>query len=103
MSTTYPFLFPAAGGCVSCSEMLCSFKATLNPRDRVSFWHFWGKIMYLMYAATTCQHPRHSLKSVEKFEVKPKGSHVGFPTSQGLTSHFIPFPIPTSWAQHPSS
>nr|XP_033710557.1 ankyrin repeat domain-containing protein 24 isoform X3 [Tursiops truncatus] len=25
----------AAGGCVSCSEMLCSFKAHLNPRDRL--------------------------------------------------------------------
>ncbi|XP_041616663.1 ankyrin repeat domain-containing protein 24 isoform X5 [Vulpes lagopus] len=24
----------AAGGCISCSEMLCSFKAQLNPRDR---------------------------------------------------------------------
>ncbi|XP_044942377.1 ankyrin repeat domain-containing protein 24 isoform X3 [Mustela putorius furo] len=24
----------AAGGCISCSEMLCSFKAHLNPRDR---------------------------------------------------------------------
>ncbi|XP_069353457.1 ankyrin repeat domain-containing protein 24 isoform X1 [Eulemur rufifrons] len=24
----------AAGGCLSCSEMLCSFKAHLNPRDR---------------------------------------------------------------------
>ena len=37
---TYPpfSLFPAAGGCISCSEMLCSFKAHLNPRDRVSPW-----------------------------------------------------------------
>ncbi|KAI4541517.1 hypothetical protein MG293_008659 [Ovis ammon polii] len=25
----------AAGGCISCSEILCSFKAHLNPRDRL--------------------------------------------------------------------
>uniref|UniRef100_A0A9L0IBJ5 Ankyrin repeat domain 24 n=1 Tax=Equus asinus TaxID=9793 RepID=A0A9L0IBJ5_EQUAS len=25
----------AAGGCIACSEMLCSFKAHLNPRDRL--------------------------------------------------------------------
>ncbi|NP_001380481.1 ankyrin repeat domain-containing protein 24 isoform a [Homo sapiens] len=25
---------PAAGGCLSCSEVLCSFKAHLNPQDR---------------------------------------------------------------------
>ncbi|KAM9689108.1 ankyrin repeat domain-containing protein 24 isoform 1-T1 [Trichechus inunguis] len=27
-------LLPVAGGCLSCSELLCSFKAHLNPRDR---------------------------------------------------------------------
>uniref|UniRef100_A0A452FR14 Ankyrin repeat domain 24 n=1 Tax=Capra hircus TaxID=9925 RepID=A0A452FR14_CAPHI len=34
---TYPpfSLSPAAGGCISCSEILCSFKAHLNPRDRL--------------------------------------------------------------------
>uniref|UniRef100_A0A8C0XQ43 Ankyrin repeat domain 24 n=1 Tax=Castor canadensis TaxID=51338 RepID=A0A8C0XQ43_CASCN len=35
MSCLLPLVsFPAAGGCLSCSEMLCSFKAHLNPRDR---------------------------------------------------------------------
>ncbi|XP_038285002.1 ankyrin repeat domain-containing protein 24 isoform X2 [Canis lupus familiaris] len=33
----------AAGGCISCSEMLCSFKAQLNPRDRVSLWNLFGQ------------------------------------------------------------
>lgn len=36
-------LFPVAGGCISSSEMLCSFKAHLNPRDRVSLWDLLGR------------------------------------------------------------
>lgn len=34
--------FPASGGCLSCSKLLCSFKAHLNPRDRVSCWGLGG-------------------------------------------------------------
>lgn len=91
-----PFsLFPAAGGCVSCSEMLCSFKAHLNPRDRVSLWDLVGKDT----AFEVCCHPvAASQAPFEKYEdlEGSLGAVIGFPTSQShsLMPCLTPLPPP---------
>lgn len=63
--------------------MLCSFKAHLNPRDRVSLWDLLGKVLCLADTAATWQYPRRPLKSVEKFQMELGDSCVGFPASRG--------------------
>lgn len=75
-------LCPAAGGCVSCSEMLCAFKAHLNPRDRVSLRGLWGKSAVL---GVCCHQGAASrVRNVDEFEARLGAGHVGSPASLGV-------------------
>lgn len=95
MSKLYPTsmpsfsLFPAAGGCISCSEMLCSFKAHLNPRDRVSLWDLWGKDTVLDIRCHQVVASQAPFEKCGKASSAAQGQlYRDFPTSQGQSLMF---------------
>lgn len=85
-------LCPAAGGCVSCSEMLCAFKAHLNPRDRVSLRGLWGKSAVL---GVCCHQGAASRENRGRVRGEAWGGSRGLPRlprGRPLTAPLIPSP-----------